>query len=64
MTPLYYRIVKRLTLPAKKRELLYDPQGLLNNLSEVHLGAGRSHPATPASRSGRWNRASYAVTAK
>jgi hypothetical protein len=36
VTPLYRRLVKRLTLPEKKREPLHDPHGLLADLSDVH----------------------------
>ena len=36
MTPLYHRLVKRLTLPEKSRERLDDSHGLLADLSDVH----------------------------
>jgi hypothetical protein len=36
MTPLYHRLVKRLTLPVRDRAPLADPYGLLDNLSDVH----------------------------
>jgi hypothetical protein len=36
MTPLYHRLVKRLTLPARDRAPLVDPHGLLDDLSDVH----------------------------
>ena len=35
MTPLYHRLVKRLTLPERSRERLDDPHGLLADLSDV-----------------------------
>jgi hypothetical protein len=36
MTPLYHRLVKRLTLPERKRPRLLDPYHLLDDLSDVH----------------------------
>ena len=36
MTPLYHRLVKRLTLPEGKRELLHHLYGLVADLSNVH----------------------------
>jgi hypothetical protein len=36
MTPLYHRLVKRLTLQERQREPLHDPHGLLADLSNVH----------------------------
>src|SRR6476469_5140888 len=56
MTPLYHRLVKRLTLPERKREPLRDPHGLLDDLSDVHCFdcAGIQDLAQSLATRGEW----------